>query len=206
MLFRSFDADLARAIGQALGREVRLRVAKYNYAQKMVLSGEADAVSDLGLASASRDRFDFTDVVLVHEFGLFVRGGSGVASLSDLSGRRVGGVTGSILTFLRAQSDVRVVQAENYPSAFEQLTKGDVDAVAADTWNAADQLSDRSRGIELVGTPFFAASTAYGVRKGNDAVRDDSIARSGCSKRTARSSACGHGGSRGSRVSRATCW
>jgi len=172
---RGLDVDLARELARVLGREIRIELLDFDDAQRRVLAGEADAVSDLGVTPERRQQFDLSDSTVTHEFGLFVRrGDNSVRSLRDLSGKRVG-VTPAPLArlFLEQHSDAQLVVVAGFDDGFRDLVAGKLDVVAFDTWVAAPKARAFAREVALVGVPFATSATAIAVRRGNREVLDE---------------------------------
>jgi len=169
---RGLDVDLAAELGRVLGRRIQVELLPFDEAQRRVQSGEADAVSDLGISPERREQFALSEATITHEFGLFVRRGDpSVRGLRDLSEKRVG-VTSSPFArqFLERQSDTQLVVVPTFDAGFRQLVDGSLDVVAFDTWVAAPMARNFAREVALVGVPFATSATALAVRRGNEAM------------------------------------
>ncbi|MGE0462004.1 MAG: transporter substrate-binding domain-containing protein [Vicinamibacterales bacterium] len=169
---QGLDLDLARELGRVLGREIRVELLDFVEAQRRVLAGEADAVSDLGVTPERRQQFDLSEGTVTHEYGLFVRrGDTSVRGIRDLSGKRVGVTPAPVARlFLQEQSDAQLVVVGDFDEGFRRLVAGELDVVAFDTWVAAPKARAFARDVALVGVPFVTSATAIAVRRGNQAV------------------------------------
>jgi formate hydrogenlyase transcriptional activator len=170
------DVDMARAIGQVMGRDVRVELMEWAEARDRVLHGDADGLIDLGTSTERRELWDFTEPLVTHEFALFVRDDEvAIRGVRDLTGRRVGVTTGGFpAEFLQAHSAVTLVSIAGYDDGFDRLTSGALDAVAADTWVAAYTIQQRGlRNIVIAGEPFVTMPAGIAVRKGNTALASE---------------------------------
>ncbi len=165
---RGFDVEFVAALAQAMGREIRLDLLQYAEAQRRVLDGEADALTDLGFMPERRAQFEFSDAVLTHEFGFYVRrDDSSVHGLADVFGKRVG-VTPSpfVPSFLTRQTDAALTTVASFEEGFGLLKSGQLDVLAFDSWVAAPMARRYASDVTLVGVPFATNATAVAVRRG----------------------------------------
>ncbi|MGE3492725.1 MAG: transporter substrate-binding domain-containing protein [Vicinamibacterales bacterium] len=172
---QGLDVDLVRELGRVLGREIRLELLPYDEAQRRVLAGEADALTDLAIMPERRALFEFSDATITHEFGFFVRRGeTSVRGVADLAGKRVG-VTSSpfVPGYLQRQSDATLVTVNDFANGFERLVNGELDVVAYDSWVAAPMARQHLNEVTLVGVPFTTNATAIAVKKGRHDLLDE---------------------------------
>ena len=169
---KGFDVALIRELSRVLGREIRFEQIPYDDAQRRVLAGEADAITDMGISPERREQFDFALATVTHEFGLFVRrDDQSIRSLADLSGKRVGVTLSPFAgTFLARQIDAQHVTVSGFEEGFRQLVNREVDVLAFDSWVASPMIRGFERHVRLVGVPFATTATAIAVRKGNAEV------------------------------------
>jgi polar amino acid transport system substrate-binding protein len=91
-----FEIDLARALAEALGRELELRNIPFNGLFAAVQSGRIDvAASSISVTPQRLGQVAFTQPFYDSDQSLTVLKASPVESLEDLKGRRVGVDTGS---------------------------------------------------------------------------------------------------------------
>jgi PAS domain S-box-containing protein len=167
------DVEIARSLSRVLEREIRIEATNWRTAQDRVLRGGADGLLSMSVTQERRAEYDFTDPIINHEFGFFVRTGEAkVNSFVDLSGRSVAVTAGGIpRRLLTASSNARLVLVANYTEGFAKLAAGDVDAVAADVWVGAYTLEQRGfRNIVRTGPVFATLSGSIAVAKGHDAL------------------------------------
>jgi PAS domain S-box-containing protein len=167
------DIDIAAALEETLGREVRVVLMDWEAAQDRVLKGEADGLLSMSVSPERMASFDFTDSLATHAFGIFVaEGGTSAGRVSDLGGKRVGVTRGGLPRhILESFPDVRPVFISNYEDGFERLNAGTLDAVAADQWVGSYVLERRHiPHIVTTASAFRTAPSAIAVRKGNAAT------------------------------------
>jgi two-component system cell cycle sensor histidine kinase/response regulator CckA len=173
---RGLDVDVATAISETLGRDVRVVLMDWDVAQDQVLRGEADGLLSMSVSPARQALFDFTDSTASHEFGIFVpRGVLSIRGVADLAGKRVGVTRGGLpRRILESHSEVSLVFISNYEDGFERLTAGTLEAVAADRWVGSYTLERRHlRNIVTTGPAFSTAASGIAVKRGNTGLRDE---------------------------------
>jgi signal transduction histidine kinase len=170
---KGFDVDVAKALGEAIGRDIQIELMPWGIAQDQVQTGQRDLVTEMSITEARKRIWDFATPTLSHSFGLFVTNGEvGIHGIGDLQGKRVA-VTARGLPreILGAKPGIGLIPVVSYQEGFALLKKGAVDAVAADTWVAGYILSkDRIEGVAMAGPPFTTLDYAIAVPKGQDAL------------------------------------
>jgi len=170
------DVEIARSLSRVLGRDVRVEATDWQTAQERVLRGEGDGLLSMSMTQERRARYGFSDPIVNHEFGFFVRTGNPkVNSVVDLSGRKVGVTSGGIpRRLLASSSNADLVPVPNYGDGFAKLAAGELDAIAADVWVGAYTIEQRGfRNIVRSGPVFATLQGGIAVAKGNDALVND---------------------------------
>jgi ABC-type amino acid transport substrate-binding protein len=91
-----FEPAVAAAVARAMGLRVHWEFRRWAQFVPSLTAGEADAVWCGCAITAERERdFLFSRPYAIFDEAVLVRRGDGVRSPSDLSGRRVGAITGS---------------------------------------------------------------------------------------------------------------
>ena len=155
---------------------MRVQLVEWNLAQRLVLDGEADGLTDMAISDERRALYEFGDSTVTHEYGIFVRSGeTRIRGTGDLSGKDVGATLGGLpRQFLQKQPGVHLVTLENYDDGFARLVSGNLDAVAADTWVGAYVGEQRRlNGIAIAGVPFASVRASIAVKKGTVALSAD---------------------------------
>ncbi len=170
---KGFYVDVTRAIAGAAGKDIDIRLMAWHEAQKMVLEDRADAVISMSITDARKDLFDYSNVVTLFEFCLFLREGTiGISGLNDLVGKPVAVFRGGLPhQLLQGRKDLTVVPVDSHLEGFELLKAGSVAALATDKWVGSYTI--HKHGIEnvtLLEEPFAVQESAIAVKKGNRAL------------------------------------
>ncbi len=164
------DVDVAKALGVAIQREIRVELLDWHTAQEKMVRGEADGLLLLSITEDREKLYDFTEPVLTHSYGIFVRSDDlTIRGLSDLARKNVGVTAGGYpREILEAQGTIHLVLIANYEDGFHQLTEGRIDALAADSWVGQYIIQEQKlRNFRIAGEPIVAVQGALAVRKGD---------------------------------------
>jgi polar amino acid transport system substrate-binding protein len=173
------DADLAKAIGAALG----LKVAVVNGTFDSIIPGLASGKYDLGMSSFTdtKEREKTVDFVTYFTAGtsfyVKTQGGPAVTGLADLCGKKVAVEKGTTQAAdVTAQSKKCVaagkpaVQLSVFPDqngANLAINSGRADIGMADSPVAAYQVSKSGGQFKVVGKPYGTAPYGIAIPKGN---------------------------------------
>lgn len=94
------DADIARAIGEEMGMEVKIEDMAFDSIIPAVTSGKADfGAAGMTVTEDRKKNVDFTDTYATATQVIIVKEGSDIAGPDDLTGKKIGvqlGTTGDI--------------------------------------------------------------------------------------------------------------
>ena len=128
------DADIARAIGEEMGMEVKIEDMAFDSIIPAVTSGKADfGAAGMTVTEDRKKNVDFTDTYATATQVIIVKEGSDIAGPDDLTGKKIGvqlGTTGDIYA-----DDIEDAKVERYNKGFEAvqaLTQDKIDAVVID--------------------------------------------------------------------------
>jgi ABC-type amino acid transport substrate-binding protein len=83
--------DIAKAIGDRIGYDIKVIPVNWEQAQMMVLNGEADGLLQINPSLKRDEIYDFSCPLLKSEFSIFVENSnSSLRSIDDLKGKKVG--------------------------------------------------------------------------------------------------------------------
>jgi len=83
--------DIARAIGEKTGYDIKVMAVNWEKAQKMVLNGDANGLLQINQSPERNKLYDFSVPLLKSEFSMFVRSdNTSLRSINDLRGKIVG--------------------------------------------------------------------------------------------------------------------
>jgi two-component system cell cycle sensor histidine kinase/response regulator CckA len=176
---KGLNVDVAKAVAAKMGRELRLELMNWNYAQSRVRAGEADGLLAMTFSPERAEVFDFAVPTLSRFYSLFVRSGDlTIDRVDDLTGKRVGVTLGGLpRTVLGARGNINLVLVDSYPDAFDRLSAGALDAVAADQWAAAFAIQQRGlQNIRIAGRPFASSPASIVVRRGDPLLKEIDLA------------------------------
>jgi polar amino acid transport system substrate-binding protein len=171
-----FDIDLMRMVAEEAGFEVEFKNTAWDGIFAGLGNENYDAViSSVTITEERKENMDFSVPYLNAGQVLIVRKETtGVTTLEDLKGERVGaqiGTTGSMEV-----NKVDGVELRNYDElglAIEDLANGRIEGVVADTPIAADyalQNDNYKDKLKITGEPFTEEYYGVAVKKGNTEV------------------------------------
>ncbi|MGD9903658.1 MAG: basic amino acid ABC transporter substrate-binding protein [Vicinamibacterales bacterium] len=172
-----FDVDVIQAIARKAGLTLRIVNTPFTGVFASLDNGDLDLViSGVTITDRRRQSYDFTAPYLEARQLIAVPAGSPVRALQDLSGRKVGVVTGSTAddvasrTFGKTSANIR--RFDTTPLIIAELVAGGVDAAIGDNGVIAYRVQEHT-GLKTVDDPSFPKEY-FGivVRKGNTALRD----------------------------------
>ena len=114
------DADIARAIGEEMGMEVKIEDMAFDSIIPAVTSGKADfGAAGMTVTEDRKKNVDFTDTYATATQVIIVKEGSDIAGPDDLTGKKIGvqlGTTGDIYA-----DDIEDAKVERYNKGFEAV-------------------------------------------------------------------------------------
>ena len=174
-----FEIDLITDIARRLGVKLELEPVKASNRVQLLLQKRVDLLIATVSHYRSRDRVvDFTIPYLYTPQTLLVKRSSGIASLADLAGKRVGvdAGSGAVNKIPEAQPKATVQTFQGWPEAFFALQRGTVDAVATDNILLAGlrAASPKPADYVVLKTAFYSGGYyAIAVRENDSKSRDE---------------------------------
>ncbi|GKT28942.1 ABC transporter substrate-binding protein, partial [Aduncisulcus paluster] len=130
------DIDICNYIAKELGVKAEFKPVTSATRIPMVVQGSIDlAAATMTHKIARDDTIDFSITYFMDGQKLLVKKGSGINSVADLKGKKVGTAKGSTSeqNIMAAQPDCKVLSFEGYPQAMLALKQGKVKAVTTDS-------------------------------------------------------------------------
>ena len=141
-----FAIDLCKRVVNSIERQINVQPLKVNWVPvtvqnrfDAVAKGQADMECGSSTVTLSRlKQVDFSSFIFVQTTSLVVGAASGLRSLSDMSGKRIGAVSGTTneqavnREIKRRQISATVVPFKNVDEAAAALEAGKIDAFASD--------------------------------------------------------------------------
>ena len=173
--FEGIDVEIAQAIADKLGLELRIDDMDFDSALLAAQTGKSDMV--MAGVSVTEDRLvnlDFTDSYATGIQVVIVPEDSDIASVDDLANDKMIGVQRGTTGDLYCSDTVEnggfgadhVTAYDNGLTAVQALMNGQVDAVVID--NApAQEFVEANPGLKILDTEYVNEDYAIGVKKGN---------------------------------------
>jgi len=174
-----FEIDLITDIARRLGVKLELEPVKASNRVQLLLQKRLDLLIATVSHYRSRDRVvDFTIPYLFTPQTLLVKRSSGIASLADLAGKRIGvdAASGAVKKIPQAQPKATIQAFQAWPEAFFALERGTVDAVATDNILLAGLKAAAPKPDDYVvlKTTFYSGGYyAIAVRENDSKSRDE---------------------------------
>ncbi|MEE6259092.1 ABC transporter substrate-binding protein [Plantactinospora sonchi] len=171
--FTGFDNDLMTAVAEKLGLKVEFVGTEFSALLAQVNNHKYDVgSSSITITEARKKTVDFTNGYDFGYFGLDVPAGSPITSFTQLKGKRVVVVQGTVQDDYATKEGLDPVRVPDYNGAINQLK-----AKTADAWISPAEIGEKSAQdsggkIVLAEKQLSSAPTAFAVAKGNDPLRE----------------------------------
>lgn len=171
-----FDIDLIKAIGEATGVEIDVKNTAWDGIFAGLGNGNYDAViSSVTITEDRQKTMDFSSPYInAGQVIIVQKSTSGVTTLDDLDGKKVGAQIGTTGAIEVGKYDTLTLKTyDELGLAVADLANGRIDAVVADTPIAASYAlqNDEYKGkLQIVGEPFTDEYYGIAVKKGNDRI------------------------------------
>ena len=172
--FEGIDVEIAQAIADKLGLELRIDDMDFDSALLAAQTGKSDMV--MAGVSVTEDRLvnlDFTDSYATGIQVVIVPEDSDITSVDDLTGKMIGvqrGTTGDLYCSDTVENGgfgaENVTPYDNGLTAVQALMNGQVDCVVIDNAPAQEFVA-ANPGLKILDTEYVNEDYAIGVKKGN---------------------------------------
>ncbi len=172
-----FDAELAQAIADQMGRELEILDVAWDGIFGTVDTGRADLIiSAVSINEDRQENYNLTEAYIANKICIVSASDSGISSVEDLAGKKVGVQTETTSDqFMNEQMENGLdVNADDYfvydtiISAFTDLKNGRLDAVVVDNVVAQYYIGTDSDTYSISWTSDEAEPMAIVLKKGND--------------------------------------
>ncbi|BBK41161.1 glutamine ABC transporter substrate-binding protein [Allostella vacuolata] len=176
-----FEIDLVNDMARRLGVKVEFEPVKASNRVQLLQQNRIDLIVATVSHYRGRDQVvDFTIPYLYTPQTLLVRKGSGIRSVADLAGKRIGldAGSGGVKKLPQIQPKATIQTYQNWPEAFFALQRGLVDAVATDNILLAGLRAEAPdpSAYEMLGKEGFYSGGFYAaVLRENDSKSRDTI-------------------------------
>lgn len=173
------DAEIAAAIAEKLGMELKIEDMKFDSIIPSIVSGGADIA--LAGMTVREDRLvdvDFSSSYATGVQVVIVKADSDIKTLDDLTGKKIGvqlATTGDIYASDTPENngfgEENVIKYNKGADAVMALKGGDVDAVIIDN-EPAKAFVAANEGLTILSTEYAVEEYAIAVKKGNKELLD----------------------------------
>jgi polar amino acid transport system substrate-binding protein len=175
--FKGFDVDIVSSIAQGLKLNLKIKDSSFDALQSGLAlnSGQCDLVASAMTITHDRQKnLDFSDGYYDSKQSLLVPTGSGIKTIDDLAGKKVGvqqGTTGKSYTEQNAPQDAQIVTFPSDAEMYQAIKAGQVDALLQDL--PVNLNHQKAGGFQIVQT--YDTNEQYGlaIKKGNTGLVDD---------------------------------
>lgn len=177
--FEGIDVEIAQAIADKLGLELRIDDMDFDSALLAAQTGKSDMV--MAGVSVTEDRLvnlDFTESYATGIQVVIVPEDSDIESIDDLTGKMIGvqrGTTGDLYCSDTVENGgfgaENVTPYDNGLIAVQNLINGQVDCVVIDNAPAQEFVA-ANPGLKILDTEYVNEDYAIGVKKGNTQMLD----------------------------------
>ena len=166
------DIDIVTEIAEDLGAELEIKITPFEGIQSGadVTSNNCDIVaSGITITEAREKNMDFSDPYFDADQGLLVAAGSGIASVEDLEGLKVGVQQATTGLDWAVEQGLSTVEFEDLGLQVQALRGGTIDAVVNDIAVLGPFADDD---LEVSTTFPTGEQYGFGVKTGNTALLD----------------------------------
>lgn len=177
--FEGIDIEIAQAIADKLGLELRIDDMDFDSALLAAQTGKSDMV--MAGVSVTEDRLvnlDFTESYATGIQVVIVPEDSDITSVDDMTGKMIGvqrGTTGDLYCSDTVENGgfgaENVTPYDNGLTAVQALMNGQVDCVVIDNAPAQEFVA-ANPGLKILDTEYVNEDYAIGVKKGNTQMLD----------------------------------
>ena len=164
------DADIAQAICDKLGYELKIEDMEFDSILPAVQSGKADfGAAGMTVTEDRATQVDFSDSYYTGVQVIIVTDDSDITEPDDLKGKKIGvqqGTTGDIYS-TDDFGDDNVERFNKGMEAVQALQQGKIDAVIIDN-QPAKTFVEENEGLKILETSYVEEDYALAIKKGND--------------------------------------
>ena len=178
--YTGFDLDLAKAVADKQGWEVKYEAIDWDAKDTLLNSGAINCIWNGFTMEGREDDYTFTDPYMDNSQVMVVRTDSGINTLADLAGKIVEVQRDSTAEAALADDDhkeltasfAQLIPVADYNTAFMDLESGAVEAIAIDIGVARFQIEGKEDSFKILDETISTEQYAVGFLKGNTELRD----------------------------------
>ena len=166
-----YDVDVARAVGEQMGREVRFTDVPFDSIFAGLQAGRYDAVvNEVSITPEREELYDFSTPYSVSTGVVVTRADDdSITSLADLSGKTTAQSTTSNFATVAKDAGAKVEAVEGFTQAVALVRQGRVDAIVNDRLAALDYLeSTGDESVKIAASTDDRTEQGIALEKGSD--------------------------------------
>ena len=172
-----FDIDMAREVCSRLGVKLVLQGINWDEKEKLLDRGDIDCIwNGMSVTPAREASMCLSEPYMKNELIAVVRGDSGILTLKDLKGRKIGVQLGSSAYDALRESETgkgaRIIPCDNVVAIIEELVNQSIDAALIDSVVAYYYIFSISGSYYILPESFDEEEYAIGFRKNDHALRN----------------------------------
>ena len=174
-----FSIDYIKAVGKEAGFDVKVKNIAWDGIFAALASNQADVIAaSVSITDKRKKAMLFTDPYYELHQAVVLPVGKEIKSLEDLTGKKIGGQIGTtalVQTMPKSKVKATVKTYDEVGLAFEDLAKGNLDAVMCDDpvakyyANTKEEYRDKFHIALVTGEPEYYG---FALRKGDTALAD----------------------------------
>lgn len=174
-----FDIDLAKAVCQELGMDVKFQSISWAEKDQELESGKIDCIwNGFAYTKERAEKMTLSDVYIKGEMYFILKNGSMVKSQDELIGKKIGVQNGSVqqtdLENSEFDQKIETVEYKDFLTAFMDLDIGGIDAICCSSIIGNYLITSKNK--DYITIPSNGISTSSGsviaFKKGNDELKD----------------------------------
>ncbi len=170
-VYKGFNVDLLKAISLVTGIEFQFIPMKWEDAFHSIERGQADIIQGMKESDERREKFNFTDSLLMNSQSVFVMDSNySIGDISDLVGKTVSIQKEDIIYFeLSRIKDIKIIQFDTMEEAVAALVGQQVDAMVGNTLTVNYICNERGwiDQVKIVGETLNEQKYSMAVSKDN---------------------------------------
>ncbi len=178
--YTGFDLELAQAVCDMEGWKLVKQPIDWDAKDMELSSGAIDCIWNGFTINGREDDYTWSDPYIDNSQVYVVKSAAGITKPADLKGKNVGVQKDSSALSALNESDNsalkasfgKLVQYDDYNTAFMDLEAGGVDCVAMDIGVASYQISSRGDKYKILDDHLATEQYGIGFKKGNTELRD----------------------------------
>ncbi len=179
--YTGFDIDMAAALCERLGWELKLVPINWDSKDMELESGTIDCIWNGFTINDREEKYTWTDAYMDNSQVFVVKANSGIESQAGLAGKIVAVQSeSSAETAIEEEENAALLasfaklqKVGDYNTAFMELDSGAVDAIAMDIGVARFQIAGREDQFVILGDELVAEQYGVGFLLGNTELRDE---------------------------------